>query len=238
MGYLVSRPPLLDLAMTNISHYQKYSDFSTYLHIASRPILWFRGRDASKKIESIGAYTFFDVDKDGTVEFAETTGAALGAASQDIKDLEARMAALGLSIVQGKTKPQPTTATEELLDHMREESDLATAARSLKDAIELALKFHAQYLDPRATTGGSVELGATIEEMTLSPQELQVYSAMVASKQLSLDSLWAIMGRAGKLPTDFDAEKEKNKIEADAEAMAERMPRNSERGGADDDDSA
>jgi len=133
------------------------------------------------------------------------------------------MAVLGLSIVQGKTKPQPTTATEELLDHVREESDLATAAGSLKDAIETCLKFHAHYIDPKATTGGSVELGATIKEMTLSPQELQVYSAMVSSKQLSLDSLWAIMARAGKLPTDFDAEKEKTLIEADAEAMADRM---------------
>jgi hypothetical protein len=46
------------------------------------------------------------------------------------------------------------------------------------------------------------------------------------------------MGRAGKLPTDFDAEKEKNKIEADAEAMAERMPSDFERGGADADGSA
>jgi hypothetical protein len=223
LGYLVSQPPLLDLAMTNISHYQKYSDFSTYLHIASRPILWFCGRDTSKKIESIGAYVCFDVAENGEVAFAETTGAALAAASQGIKDLEGRMAVMGLSVVQGETKPQPTTATEELLEHVREESDLATAARSLNDAIELAPKFHAQYLDPKATDGGSVELGATIEQLTLSPQELQVYSAMVASKQLSLDTLWSLMQRAEKLPADFNADNEKKQIEIEAAAMADRM---------------
>lgn len=235
LGTLVSQPPLLDLALTNVAHYQKYSDASTYLHIASRPILWFRNRDKSKKVESIGAYTFFDVGENGEVSFAETTGAALEAASNDIKDLEGRMAVMGLSVVEGKSKPQaPTTATEEILDHVRSESDLATAARSLQDAIELCLKFHAQYLDKSATSGGSVELGATIEELTLTPQELQTYSGMVASKQLSLDSLWALMARAGKLPEDFDAEKEKDAIKATADDFFDQALRDLERGGKPD----
>lgn len=223
-GWLQSQPPLLDLALINVSHYQKYSDFSIYLHIASRPLLWFRGRDVNKTVETIGAYTFFDVGDNGTVEFAETTGAALEAASNDIKDLESRMATLGLAIVEGQSRPQPeTTATEEVLDHVREESELATAARSLKDAIETCLRFHMQYLTPSATTGGSVELGATIEEMTIPPQELQAYSNAVGANQLTLETFWKILDRAGKLPADFDPKTERAQLERDAQAAAERM---------------
>jgi uncharacterized protein DUF4055 len=229
-GLLRSQPPLLDQALINIAHYQKYSDHSTYLHIASRPILWFRNRDKAKNVEPIGPYVFFDVTgESGLVAFAETTGAALSASREDIKDLEGQMAALGLSIIAGKS-PQPNTATEELLDHVQEESDLATAARSLKDCMELGLKFMAQFEDPKATTGGSVELGATLEELTLDAQEMQQYSNMASLKQLSLDTLWAILGRAGKLPANFDAEREKAAIKADSKDMGSELLTQFERG--------
>lgn len=234
-GFLKSQPPLLDLALINVAHYQKYSDFSIYLHVASRPILWFRNRDINKKVEVISPYTAIDVADNGLVDFAETTGAALAAASQDIKDIEERMSILGLSLLVRRTGAQ-VTATEERNDQMEESSDLATAARSLKDAIELALKFHAQYLDKNATTGGNVELGASLDDLTLTPEEMTAYSNMVAAKQLSLDTLWGLLSKAGKLPADFDPKKERVTIDADAEAMAERMLRDFERGGGQDDD--
>lgn len=221
-GYLTSRPPLLDLALLNVCHYQKYSDYSSYLHIASRPILWFRGRNTGEKIAPIGPYATFDVSENGEVAFAETTGAALGAAREDLQDLEKKMAALGLSIIAGKA-PQPNTATEELLDHVQEESDLATAARSLKDGIERALYFTALYLDQNAETGGSIELGATMEELTLSDQELQAYSNMQAAGQLSLQTFWALLERAGKLPEDFDPKEEQKLVDAEKKAKQDAM---------------
>ena len=221
---LTSQPPLLDLALINIAHYQKYSDFSNYLHIASRPLLWFRGRDTSKKVEAIGAYTYFDVGDNGEVAFAETTGAALGGASEDIKDLEQRMSILGLSLLVKQTGAGgPETATEERNDQIEESSDLATAARSLKDAIELALRFHTQYLTPKATTGGNIELGASLDDLTLSPEEMNAYSSMVGANQLSVETMWAMLAAAGKLPADFDPKSERTTIEKDAQAAADRM---------------
>lgn len=219
-GALCSRPPLLDLAIINLAHYQKYSDLSVYLHLC-RPILCRKGSDL-KPVQVISAYTVMDTSADGQVYFAEPSGGGLAPAREDLKDLEARMAVMGLSMLTKRTAG-PGTATEELLDHVKEESDLATAARSLKDAIELCLKFHAQYLDPKATSGGSVELGATMESLTLTAQDVQAYSSLVANKQLSLESLWAVLARAGKLPEDFDPEKERAAIEADSEDLADKM---------------
>jgi hypothetical protein len=76
-------------------------------------------------------------------------------------------------------------ATEIFANHVETDSDLATAARSLKDGLELALKFTAQYGDPKATSGGSVE-GLELDQLTLSAQEMQAYSGMQAAGQLSL----------------------------------------------------
>lgn len=219
-GVLRSRPPLLDLALTNIAHYQKYSDFSIYLHIASRPLLWFRGRNTATKVETVGAYTYFDVGDNGMVDFAETTGAALKAASADIKDIEARMSIMGLSLLVKRTGG-PITATEERHDELEESSDLATAARSLRDAVELALKFHAQYLNPSATTGGNVELGSSLDELTLTPEEMAAWSNMVAAGQYTVETMWDVFGKAGKNPTDFDPKQEKQRLKEDAQAKVE-----------------
>ena len=212
LGPMLSKPPLLDLALINLAHYQKYSDLSTYLHIASRPILWFRGRDINRKVEAIGPYTFFDVDsQNGTVDFAETTGAALGAAKEDIEHLEKQMSVLGLSLLAGN-KPTQQTATETLLDTVKEESDLATAARSLQDALELALQYTAAY---EGIEAGSVALGSTMTDLTLTPEEMRVWIEG-ANKVFSLDTIYSVFQAAGKLPEDFDANQEKLNIEADA----------------------
>jgi hypothetical protein len=234
-GILESRPPLLDLALTNVAHFQKYNDFSIYLHISSRPLLWFRGRDTNKKVETVGPYTFFDVGDNGTVEFAETTGAALAAASQDIKDIETRMSIMGLSLLVKQTGG-PITATEERNDQIEESSDLATAARSMKGAIELALEFHAQYLDPKATTGGNVELGASLDDLTLTPEEMKFWTNAVAAGQYSLETMWDVFGKAGKNPADFDAKREKERIEKEAQAKADILARSLDNPPRPDDD--
>lgn len=231
---LESCPPLLDLALTNIAHYQKYNDFSIYLHISSRPLLWFRGRDTQKKVEAIGAYTFFDVGDNGLVDFAETTGAALEAASNDIKDIETRMSVMGLSLLVKRTGAQ-VTATEERNDQIEESSDLETAARSLRDALELALKFHAQYLDPKATTGGSVELGASLDELSLTPEEMNFWLNAMAGGLYSRESVWDVFAKAGKNPANFDKKIETARIDKEQAARMERMLR-TERGQLEDDE--
>ena len=211
IGNFTSRPFLIDLAFLNIAHFQKYDDYSLYLHIASRPILWFRGRNQAKAIEPIGPYVFFDVDQiNGYVDFAETTGSALGAARTDLEDLKAQMASMGLSLLVSPST-HTTTATEQLISKMRSDSDLAMAARSLQDAAELALSYTAEYMG--ITDGGSLELATVADSLMITAQEMQAWSQMVATGQLSLETLWSILERTGKLPADFDPEVEHERIE-------------------------
>jgi hypothetical protein len=232
-GFLKSQPPLLDLALINIAHYQKYSDFSIYLHIASRPILWFKNRNTNVTVEVMSAYKAIDVGSDGHVDYAETTGAALGAASQDIKDLEERMSILGLSLLVKRTGAQ-TTATEERNDQIEESSDLETAARSMRDAIEQCLKFHAQYLNPKAASGGSVELGASLDALTLTPEEMTFWTNAVAAGLYSHETVWEVIGKGGKHPAGWTVEKEKQRLKESLKMkadMAEIAVRNFDRGG-------
>lgn len=221
-GVLISKPPLLDLAVLNLAHYNKYSDLSIYLHIASRPILWFAGRDKSKKVETIGKYTFFDVPPEGKVAFAETTGAALGAARIDLLDLQDWMATTAISILAKKTSTN-STATEERGDQVREESDLATAARSLKDCLETGLTFWARYLDPAAINGGSIKLGVLGSELTIDAQTMTAFANMagdVFSKQTVREVI--ANGRADLMPEDYTEEEEAARLDRER-AMVDRQ---------------
>jgi hypothetical protein len=216
---LVSRPALLDLANINLLHYAEGSDYRTYLHIASRPILWFRGRDKNKKIEPIGPYTFFDVDGEkGNVDFAETTGAALDAARNDLKDLEEHMAILGLSML--KEQAPQKTATEERGDQVRELSELATAAQSLHDCLEAALGFWAQYLG--LPSGGSVVLGVSDEDLTFTEQQITAY-ANLAGSVLSKKTVREILKERGALPESYSEQEEMKRLEAEGAEEAARQ---------------
>lgn len=198
-----SEPLLLDMALLNLAHYQKYSDYSTYIHV-SKPVLCRKTNNPKTPIEPLGPLSLFNVPIDGDLKVVEPTGSGLAPSREDLKDIEARMAVLGMAVL-AERRTAPATATEELLDHVKEESALATAAQSLKDALEQALLFHARYLG--LEDGGSIELGSTMEELTLSPEELQAWSGLVKERQLPLEEFWSILRRAGKLSADFDPER-------------------------------
>jgi hypothetical protein len=135
-GYLMSKQPLLDLAEINIAHYQKYSDYSEGLRMCI-PQLCFNGLDANQAITVIGHHTFHVVRPDGDVWFAEPTGAGLEAQRKDLQGLEAQMARLGLAIMVPNAPSPDKTATEIFARHIEADSDLATAARSLKDGLAI-----------------------------------------------------------------------------------------------------
>ncbi len=131
-GWLSSRPPLLDLALINLAHYQKYSDYSEGLRMCIPQLCT---DDTGLKIEVIGHHSIHKTQAGREVYFAEPTGAGLSPQRQDLLDLQEQMAILGLAVMASK-KPQPEkTATEVSTDHLQSDSELATAARSLIDRL-------------------------------------------------------------------------------------------------------
>lgn len=217
---LVSSPPLLDLAVINVAHYNESSDYRVYLHICSRPTWWARNRTNPGKDQVLSPYGFIDVSLDGAVGVAETSGAALGAARTDLKDLEEYMGLLGLQMLNQQT-PQKT-ATEERGDQVRELSELATAAQSLHDCLEQGLKYWAQYLG--LPSGGSVELGVDSGQLMGD-----------AAARVFLDAAGAIFTKgtvrkilanayADFMPEDYSDDMEQAELDAEAQKARDNAP--------------
>jgi hypothetical protein len=129
---------------------------------------------------------------EGDVKWVEIQGEGIKAGRQELQDLEQRMALMGLSMLAQKTDAN-ITATEIRANNLQESSDLSTMARSLQDAIELALEFHAKYLG--MSSGGSVKLGVAETDLMLDGSMVTALSNAVGRGHLSLETFVNILQR-------------------------------------------
>lgn len=192
IGKLTSSPPLLDLAYLNIAHWQEYSDYRNILHVAQVPILLRKGATADQQKVEVGVGSVVDVPEEGDLKWCEHTGKAIESGRTELQDLEQRMALMGLSMLAQKTDAN-VTATEIKSNNLQESSDLSTMARSLQDALEQALGFHAAYYG--MDDGGSVKLGVAESDLVLDAQMVTALVNAVNSKMLTVETFLNILQR-------------------------------------------
>jgi hypothetical protein len=221
-GWFESTPPLVDLAWANIAHWNVQSDHRHSLHKASIPLLVGIGRDTSEAAPPIGVNAMIDMPIGGDLKYVEHSGSALSATAQELKDLETRMAALGLAMLQSESRAAET-ARARRIDKSEQDSALANSARSLQDAIEEALSYHSEYLGLPPAGESSVLVNNDFEDLTPEPTLISAVSALHLAGQIDLDTLWSILEENNALPDDFDRETVRNAImteEADRAAQA------------------
>jgi hypothetical protein len=235
---LQSIPPLIDLAYTNIAHVQVLSDHRTSLHAAGNPILVIKGRVGgnprpdpqapgaqpsqwavdqvgnalAQQSEAIltGPNLGIEVDKDGDVFYAEHSGSALSSSSKELSDIETRGAAQGLAMLQRDTRAAQT-AESERLQRNEKDASLASAARSLEDAAEIALAFTALFMG--LPDGGTISIDREFTDTILDTPRMQAFIQATAAGQFTLETFWDILIRGGALPPDFDKVAERDALE-------------------------
>lgn len=218
IGPLHTEPPLLDLAYSNIAHVQVLSDRRHSLHIASVPILVFVGRplsaqqdeEGNAKTQEVGSNVGLDVPIGGDVKYVEHNGSALGQTREELTDLERRMSALGLSLLQQMVRPAES-AEAKRIDKSEKDAIVKSPSRSWVDSMEMALQFWANYY--REDSGGSIFVNDDYEDVVLDATMIKVYSDMVAADQLDLETMYTILKNRGALPEDVDLEVVKANIE-------------------------
>jgi hypothetical protein len=208
-GELYTIPPLLELAFTNISHWQVQSDLRHSLHIASVPIPVFKNRDRSQDVMQVGAQIGIDLMGDGDAKYLEHTGSAVGAARQERLDLEERMMMYGLHMLRREFR-QAETARSRVIDKNEQDSMLSLAARSLQDCLENALDFHAKYLGE--AEGGDIKVNDDYIQLSLDATAIAAIQGLYVAGTISLDTLWTMLTEGNVLPEDFDPEEEKKKL--------------------------
>ncbi len=206
-GFMTSRPPLLDLAHLNVSHWQSSSDQRNVLSVARFPILGASGVDPESKLE-IGPNSFFAIrDVQSKLYYVEHSGAAIGAGRQDLEDLKAEMAMLGLQLLAPQ-QSGGTTATAKAMDGAEANCGLQSMVLDFQTVLNSAIELM------QAWKGDDAEYpDVTINsDFGLTPgqaQDLSILLAMRAARDISHTAFMEEMIRRGLLSADFDIEADK-----------------------------
>ena len=155
-GFMRGSPPLLNLALLNIKHWQSQSEQDNILHVARVPILTVFGLEEGQQltIGSSTATTFTDRAKQG-IEYVEHTGAAIGSGASSLEKLEEQMRNAGGKVLRAEnTSTKSVDQTNE--ERMQENSPLYTMASSLEDALDNILQIMAEWIGE--SDGGNVDV--------------------------------------------------------------------------------
>lgn len=162
-GFFVGEPPMLDLAYLNVTHWQSTSEQRNILHVARVPFLHINGWEDKVTVDEVtgeqvtteaevNIYKALITNTDNArAGWVETSGAGLSAGVVDLKDLEQKMDAMGLTL--SAPRSGNITATENSISAAESNSLLKEMARGLEDSLELALAFTCNYLNVQAPGG-------------------------------------------------------------------------------------
>lgn len=207
-GFFTGEPVLDDLADVNVAHWQSQSDQRTILHFARVPILFGSGRQDDEPITIAAGMMTTAADPQARLQWVEHSGQAIGAGRQDLKDLEFQMEAHGLQLLVAQTTQSATGAA---LDAQKETSTLSMTADALKDALEQAMIWMAQYggESGAATVNVNKEFGVSM----MGAQEVTALLAAVNTGNLSRETFLREMARRGVVRDDLSPEDEAQQIE-------------------------
>jgi hypothetical protein len=160
-GYFRARPPLLNLAESNLEHFRKKSDLDNIMHVVNVPMLYRKGHRPDPDQSGIGAgRMLWDSSDLADAKYIEHNGAAIKAAMLDLAGIEERMRSQALEPTLPKTGN--LTATSDALRESKATSRLEAWALLYGDAIELVLDYMMQWQGKPPGSGGCVEVDRDI----------------------------------------------------------------------------
>jgi hypothetical protein len=220
-GFMQGKPPLLDLAHLNVTHWQSAADQRHILTVARFPILACSGasKDDSDPVIIGSNKVLYNPDPQGKFYYVEHAGQAIQSGRDDLKDIEARAATYGSEFL--RDKPGGETATARALDSAESSSDLSAMAGMFEDAVAQALDLTAQWMK-LAETGGTVALIKDYSEND-DKTDLDALAAARKSRDISRKTYVEGLRVRGVLPDDFDADEDFEELQDEASALMETM---------------
>ncbi len=100
-GFMCGSPPLLNMALLNVKHWQSQSEQDNILHVARVPLLTVFGLEDGQElvIGSSSATQFSDRQKQG-LEYVEHTGTSISAGKESLTDLVEQMRQAGAKLLR------------------------------------------------------------------------------------------------------------------------------------------
>ena len=142
---MTSKPPLLDIAYLNLTHFQRQADLIHSLHVASQPLLVMEGWDDQTKDMAISVNYAMATQPGNKVYYVEPAASAFEAQAAEIQELQLQMATLGISTLS-QQKFVAESADARRLDRVDTNSMLSMVSLDLEQKMQKAFDLAANYL--------------------------------------------------------------------------------------------
>jgi hypothetical protein len=219
-GFMVGKPPLIELAHLNVEHWQSASDQQTILHVARVPILTVIGVDDDKTSFTIGASSAVRLPVGGDMKFVEHSGAAIEAGAKDILSLQDRMRQAGaeLLIVQ----PGKMTAFQVGTENELAMCALQRITRDFQDALNEALEIMAEWIG--LDEGGHVAIFSDFGASSLAEASAGLLMQAATAGKISDELLFAEFQRRGMIGPNESWDQEKERLDAQGPGLGAIPP--------------
>lgn len=213
-GFMMGKPPLVELAHMNVKHWQSQSDQDTILHVARVPILTVIGAEAKYDKDGIaipfkltvGASAAVDLPRDADMKYVEHSGAAIEAGKVSLDDLKEEMRQAGAELLV--IKPGTVTATQHANENAVGMCALQRIAKGLEDALDQALQIMAKWVNE--PQGGHVTLFDDYAARTMAEASMQIIAGMSISDETKFEEAQ----RRGMISPDKTWADERERLEA------------------------
>jgi hypothetical protein len=215
-GFMMGKPPLLEMAHLNVAHWQSASDQQTILHVARVPILTVTGVDDGTSFSlTVGASAAVKLPIGGDMKFVEHTGAGIAAGATDLASLEERMRQAGAELLV--LSPGKVTATQVATENAVGMCALQRIVQGMEDALDTALQFMADWV--KLGEGGHVTIFNDFGAATLAEASAELLLKSNQAGKLSDETFHAELQRRGILSPDVDWETERERIDQQPPAL-------------------
>lgn len=207
-GFMIGKPPLIELAHMNVKHWQSQSDQDTILHVARVPILTAIGVDDETFTLTVGASAAVKLPMDADLKYVEHTGAAIEAGKVSLDDLKEEMRQAGAELLV--IKSGQITAAQTNTENAVGMCALQRIVQNLEDAIDQALQYMAEWA--KLSEGGHVTLFNDFGAATLAEASAELLHKMAGTGDLSQETLFLEMQRRGIVRPELKWEDEKARL--------------------------
>ena len=211
-GFMMSKPPLLDLVNMNIAHWQSQSDQTAVLTVARFPMLASSGMMDDDEVVVGPNQWLATRDPQGRVYYVEHSGKAINSGRLDLLDLEEKMAKYGAEFLT--KKPGRQTATARALDSAEAISPLQDMTHRFVDSVNVAMQYAADWMG--LEFGGTVDLSTDFGLGGSDGGALVALSSARQSRDISREAYLRELQRYNVLDRSFD-------IESDGEMLRDEQ---------------
>lgn len=210
----VSKPPLLDLVDTNISHFMTSADLEHGAHYTALPTAWVAGFPEDKELR-IGSMTaWVTSNPQARADYLEYTGQGLSALEKRLEVKEKHMAILGARMLEGQRIGNPESHETVELRQSGETSALVDIAEALSDGLTECARW---YLTMLASEPGDIRITVNTDfsSRRLDPQELLALFQTYQGGGMSFDTFMFNLEAGEMLPPGRTAEEEQGLIDSE-----------------------